>query len=50
MVNLEKLLANGGTIDLTTTETGIAAGDVVISEIMWGSNLADRQIHGRANG
>ncbi len=39
-VNLEQFLANGGTIDLTTTETGIAMGDVVISEIMWGSNLA----------
>ena len=38
-VNLETFLRNGGTIDLTTT-TGAAMGDVVISEIMWGSDAA----------
>ena len=37
--NLETFLANGGTIDLTTT-TGAAMGSVVISEIMWGSDAA----------
>ena len=39
-VNLETFLASGGTIDLTTT-TGAAKGDVVISEIMWGSDAAN---------
>ena len=39
-VNLETFLKNGGTIDLTTT-TGAAMGDVVISEIMWGSDAAN---------
>ena len=37
--NLETFLANGGTIDLTTT-TDAAMGSVVISEIMWGSDAA----------
>ena len=39
-VNLETFLKNGGTIVLTTT-TGAAMGDVVISEIMWGSDAAN---------
>ena len=37
--NLETFLANGGTIDVTTT-TGAAMGSVVISEIMWGSDAS----------
>ena len=39
-VNLETFLASGGTIDLITT-TDAAMGDVVISEIMWGSDAAN---------
>ncbi len=38
--NLETFLTNGGTIDLVVSAEGASTGDLVISEIMWGSDAS----------
>ena len=47
MPDLQRFLAQRGSITLYTTDTAIKANDVVISEIMWGLNLTAPTVAGR---